>query len=449
MDKRTYKLHNIGGTELTEKDLIIKAGEKLDAALEEAKKTGNLVITDATEDEAVIRSTFEKGKGILRLFPAFVPRGFNRAGHRLRLHPDDYYAFGVKRGAITERWFSSTIAAQNGELAKADEGMAYVCVDYDTDEKFSLRNAVKVLGEELVGEELMDKYNGWPMYSKYFDNNNPLFHHMHLSFDDAARVGKLGKPECYYFPKQLNNHLGEANYTYFGFDPDVTPEEVKERIRLFDEDDTKITEISRAYRLELGTGWYTPAGVVHSPGSLLTYEPQWNSDVNSVFENIVHGEVYPPDMLNKECPPDENGIDAVFNLLDWEKNVDPHYRKHYFRRPIVENETNEYVQKWITYANPYVSAKELTVYPNQTVTIRDGAAYGCICVQGHGKLGIFDCEAATLLHYGQQSTDEFFVSEKAATDGVTITNLSKVEPLVILKHFGPNCPGVPEEVPED
>ena len=44
----------------------------------------------------------------------------------------------------------ATIAAQNGPKAKADEGMAYVCVDYDSDEKFALRDAVKLLGAELV-----------------------------------------------------------------------------------------------------------------------------------------------------------------------------------------------------------------------------------------------------------------------------------------------------------
>ncbi|QRO38938.1 hypothetical protein I6J57_14310 [[Clostridium] scindens] len=410
-----------------------------------AKEEGNLVVKDATEDEAVIRETFKKGEGIFRLFPAFVPRRFNKAGRRLRLHSDDYFAFGMERGSITERWFSATIAANNGLTAKADEGLSYVCVDYNSDEKFALRTAVKVLGQELVGKELMEKYNGWPMYSKFFDNEEPLFHHLHLTFEDAARVGKLGKPECYYFPKQLNNWYGEADYTYFGFDPDVDPDEVKERLRRFEYDDTRITDISRAYRIELGTGWYTPAGVIHAPASVLTYEPQWNSDVNSVYENIVSGEVYPPEMLNEECPPDDNGIDAVFNLLDWEKNVDPHYRKHYFRRPVVETETEGYTQKWIVYANPYIAAKELTVNPGQTVVIKDGAAYGCITIQGHGKFGVYDCESATLLHFGQQSTDEFFISEKAAIDGVKITNLSQVEPLVLLKHFGPNCPGVPTE----
>ncbi len=429
---------------MTERELIIKAGEELDARLAAAKETGNLVVKDATEDAEVVRKTFEKGEGILRLFPAFVPRRFNKAGRRLKLHPDDYFVFGMERGSITERWFSATIAAQNGPTAKVDEGMSYVCVDYDSDEKFSLRTAVKVLGAELVGDELWEKYAGWPMYSKYFDNEAPLFHHLHLTFEDAARVGKLGKPECYYFPKQLNNYMGESDYTYFGFDPDTDPEEVKERIRNFKDDDTRITDLSRAHRIQLGTGWYTPAGVIHAPASVLTYEPQWNSDVNSVYENIVSGETYPAEMLDEELPEGKKSIDDVFALLDWEKNVDPHYKKHYFRPPVVEVETEQYTSKWITYGNPYLAAKELTINPGQTVTIKDGAAYGCIFVQGHGKFGVYDAEAPTLLRFGQQSSDEFFVSEKAATDGVVITNLSKVEPLVVLKHFGPNCPGVPQ-----
>ena len=50
----------------------------------------------------------------------------------------------------------------------------------------------------------------------------------------------------------------------------------------------------------------------------------------------------------------------------------------------------------------------------------------------------------TLIHFGQQSSDEFFVSDKVAKEGITITNESKLEPLVLLKHFGPNCPNVPQ-----
>lgn len=64
----------------------------------------------------IINETFEKGEGILRLAPVFVPRRFSKAGRRLKLHPDDYYALGSIRGSIKERWFSSVIPAMNGEL---------------------------------------------------------------------------------------------------------------------------------------------------------------------------------------------------------------------------------------------------------------------------------------------------------------------------------------------
>ena len=178
-------------------------------------------------DQTLIEKVFEEGGGIFRLNPTFVPRRFGKAGHRLKLHPDDYYALGIERGSIKERWFSSTIPANNGPLAAPDEGMSYVAVSYETDEKFTLKEAIDTMGEKIVGKELIEKYGGWPMYSKFFDFENPLFHHVHLTFEDAARVGKLGKPECYYFPKQLNNYQGECNATYFGFDPDTDPEEVK------------------------------------------------------------------------------------------------------------------------------------------------------------------------------------------------------------------------------
>ena len=49
-------------------------------------------------------------------------------------------------------------------------------------------------------------------------------------------------------------------------------------------------------------------------------------------------------------------------------------------------------------------------------------------------------ETPTLIRYGQLTSDEFFVSEQAAKAGVRITNSSGTEPLVMLKHFGPNNP---------
>jgi hypothetical protein len=145
-------------------------------------------------------------------------------------------------------------------------------------------------------------------------------------------------------------------------------------------------------------------------------------------------------------PGQKADIDYVISLMDWEKNIDPNYKKHYFRAPVVIHSDEKYTEKWITYANDYIAAKEMAIQPGQTVTIKDKAAYGCIIIQGHGKFGVYDAETAVMLRFGQASSDEYFVSENAAKEGVKITNNSKFEPMVILKHFGPNNPDMPKSV---
>ena len=65
--------------------------------------------------------------GVLRLAPCWVPRDFLQPGRRLKLHPDDLYAYGLNRGGIDERWFASTTPAAN-EGRTPDEGLSYVVV---------------------------------------------------------------------------------------------------------------------------------------------------------------------------------------------------------------------------------------------------------------------------------------------------------------------------------
>lgn len=395
-----------------------------------------------------IRQTFERGEGILRLIPTWVPRFLGQPGGRLRLHPEDYYALGMKRGPIKERWFSSIVHADNGELAAPDEGMSYVSASDAPEDRFLLREAVEDLGADLIGDRLMTDYGTWPMYSKFFDYETPIFHHLHPDDEAAKRVGRLGKPEGYYYPYQLNNHPGQFPVTYFGFDPDVTIEQVRERLLDFEKRDNRITELSRAYRIELGTGWYTPPGVVHAPGTYLTYEPQWHSDINSAYENVVGGEIFPYEFMAGPCPDDKKrDVDYILSLMDWEANIDPHYKEKYFRPPLpCGPAAGEYTETWVVYANDYIGAKELTVMPGATVTVTDGAAYGCILIQGHGTFGVFDAESSGMLRFGQLSADEYFVSERAARNGVTIVNRSRCEPMVVLKHFGPNHPDMPKTV---
>ena len=64
-------------------------------------------------------------QGMVDVYKRQVPRPFNRPGRRLRLHPDDYFAMGMDRGAIVERWFSSITHVET-EGAEEFEGMSFV-----------------------------------------------------------------------------------------------------------------------------------------------------------------------------------------------------------------------------------------------------------------------------------------------------------------------------------
>ena len=72
--------------------------------------------------------------------------------------------------------------------------------------------------------------------------------------------------------------------------------------------------------------------------------------------------------------------------------------------------------------------------------VKDAAAYGLIMMQGHGTLNGMKIETPALIRYGQLTFDEYFVSEKAAANAVEIINESSSDPIVMLKHFGPENP---------
>jgi len=389
-----------------------------------------------------------QGKGILKLAPNWVPRSFCVPGRRIKLHPDDYYKLGGERGGIDERWFSSTTPADNGPLTSPNEGMSFVVFeDGGKVEKVLLRDAIDELKGEMVGDRVWDEHKRWPVYSKFFDNKGALPHHIHHRDEHATPTGQLGKPEAYYFPPQANNHGGDFPYTFFGLNPGVTKDQVRKALKDAAEGrDNAITSLSAAYRLEPGTGWDVPPGVLHAPGSLCTYEPQKASDVFAMYENITHDQVVPRELLWKDTPEDKQGdVDWLLEVIDWDLNVDPDFAKNRFMaprpvRPVAEMEADGYIENWICYKATAFSAKELTVLPGKTVTIKDSGAYGMIMMQGHGKMGEWYIETPSLIRYGQLTNDEYFVTEQAAKEGVKITNCSQSDPIVMLKHFGPDNP---------
>jgi len=393
----------------------------------------------------MIHQAFEQGEGILRLAPTWVPRSFCIPGKRIKLHQDALYAFGAHRGGIDERWFSSTTKADNGPLTTPDEGLSYVVHgDEAHPQKTLLVDVVAELGARLLGDDLWNTYHAWPVYSKFFDNKGALPLHLHQMQEHAGRVGMQQKPETYYFPRQLNNYGADFPYTFFGLEPGTTKDQVCYCLEIWNQGDNHITDLSKAYRLELDTGWYVPAGVLHAPGSLCTYEPQWASDVFAMFQSLVNEVPIDWSLLVKNVPEDKHhDLDYIVSMIDWEINTLPNFKEKFFRKPLPvkpleEMESEGYTEYWISYGSPYFAAKELTVLPGRTVTIRDAGPYGMIMLQGHGTMGVWSIETPTLIRFGQLTHDEYFVSCAAAQAGVKIHNLSTTDPIVMLKHFGPN-----------
>jgi hypothetical protein len=382
--------------------------------------------------------------GILRLEPCWVPRSFMIPGRRLRLHPDDLYAFGGERGGINERWFSSTTKASNGPLTTEFEGLSFV--HPSEGEKFLLRDAMEIAGDDLLGADVMARERGWNLLCKFFDNMGPIPHHMHQSDEFAAKVGQRGKPEAYYFPPQYNQTENNFPYTFMGLEPGTTKQDIHRCLENWNKGDNGILNHSRAYRLEIGAGWQINPGILHAPGSLVTYEPQVASDVFAMFQSLVEGRVVDWSLMIKDVPPEHHhDHEFLISMLDWEANVNPEFGKtnKVFPKPVcpsAQMEAGGYRENWITYGTGWYSAKELTVQPGRKITIKDGAAYGLIVVQGRGTFAKHQVSAPTMIRFGQMTEDELFVTADTAREGVEIHNRSESDPLVILKHFGPGNP---------
>ncbi len=405
---------------------------------------------NAKQKKELLKDALEAGEGIVRLAPAWVPRAFLVPGGRLKLAPQDIYALGAHRGGIDERWLASTTNADNGPGTPEDEGLSYLIVgDGLNVQKILLKDAIELLGNDFLGKSVMERYGGWMVLTKFFDNLGPIPHHLHQRDEHAAKVGRKGKPEAYYFPPQLNFMGNNFPYTFFGLEPGTTKEDVKKCLERWNEGDNGILYLSKAYKLKPGTGWNVPGGILHAPGSYVTYEPQKASDVFALFQSMVQGKYVPREMLVKDVPKElHNDLDYIMSMIDWEANVDPEFVNHYYLEPkpvedIGTMKDKGYVENWVTYGAEEFSAKELTVFPGRKVKIRDKAAYGLILVQGRGTIGKREVETPTMIRFGEGTLDELFVSCEVACNGVAIRNTSSTENLVMLKHFGPGNPDTP------
>ena len=394
------------------------------------------------EKKTLLKEELNKNGGILRLIPAWVSRNTLPPGKRLKLDNRDLYKRGGERGAISERWLSSTGEADNGDLTTENEGLSFIAIN-NGEERILLKEAIEIMGDEIVGADVMEKYEGLTAFAKFYDFSCSIPHHVHLMEKNAKLMGVNPKPEAYYFPRQLNSICYKSSYTYFGLEPGTTKEDVIKCLKEWGKTEgNEIIELSKAYKLKLGTGWDVPAGILHAPGSLVTYEPQRVSDTSLFFQSMVDGNYMDRSLLVKFIPEEKHyDFDYLVEVLDWEANVDPDFKKHHYREPVpVEFEAMRgrgYEEYWVSYGSDEFSAKELTVLPGMTVTIKDYSAYGLIMMEGYGTMNNVEIETPVIIRFNEVTSDEFYVTKREANKGVTIKNLSKFSKIVMLKHFGP------------
>jgi hypothetical protein len=112
-------------------------------------------LTNLTSDiRGATEAHLEDTGGLLRLSPTWVPRSFLQPGLRIKLHPDDTYAYGLSRGGIDERWFGSTTVTANEGRAE-DEGLSYIVTG---GECFTLLDAINECGADIIGPAIWDKF---------------------------------------------------------------------------------------------------------------------------------------------------------------------------------------------------------------------------------------------------------------------------------------------------
>jgi len=274
---------------------------------------------------------------------------------------------------------------------------------------------------------------------------------MHQNAKQAKLVGQEGKPESYYFPPQHNNVGNNFPYTFMGLEPGTTRAQVRRCLENWNKGDNGILDLSRSYRLKPGTGWLIPPCILHAPGSLCTYEPQWGSDVFGMYQSLVEGRMVPWSLLVKDVPKKyHHDLDYLVDQLDWKGNTDPHFKDNHYLEPRIAAGSlkGDFVDRWIVYGKiageQLFTAKELTVQPRASCTICDNGAYGLICVQGVGRINGQPLNSPKLIRFNELTEDEYFCSEDGAQAGVSFENRSETEPLVCLRYFGPEAnPGAP------
>jgi len=380
-----------------------------------------------TDIQSIVEKALESRNGILNLKPAWVARDFLPPGRRLGLKENEYEA--GERGWISERWLASVTKADNA-VGPEDEGLSYLAIDGS--EKITLKEAVEVAGDLIMGSEYAKTHKGLGRLAKIYDYDARLPYHVHQMKKDAALVGRNPKDEAYYFPENVD--IGPHPETFFGVHPYIADQKKYEILLpyLVDWDSDLILKHSRAYLNVRGEGFFLPSGVLHGPGTALTIELQENSDVFAMLQALNAGKIISKELLFKDVRREDRekyGERIILNQIDWKSNGDPYfYENHHLGPKLIEETKLEGGEEyWIYYGTTKFSGKKLTVKPGGKFICKENGVYNILVWKGSGKFDGHPIEA------GNFNCDELLISFDRAVKPLTVENTG-TEELQIIKN---------------
>ena len=350
------------------------------------------------EQKPNFKAAIEAGEGILRLAPCWVPRSFLDAGQAAQARTPRTSTPSAPIAAASTSAGSPPPPPAANDNARRDEGLSYVVHD---GERFTLaRGRRGRRPASSSAQTIWDKYKRWPVYSKFFDNMGPIPHHMHQSDEQAALVGQEGKPECYYFPPQLNSVGNNFPYTFMGLEPGTTKADVRRCLENWNKGDNGILDLSKAYRLKPGTGWLVPALRPARPRLALHLRAAVGLATSSACTSrMVEGRARALGAAGQGHAPRQ--APAGPRLHRRAARLGSQRRSQLQGPPLPRadrrrRDRRRLQDRWVDKAGSSTArsngeqlftAKELTVEPGAKVTIKDNGAYGLITVQGTAAIG--------------------------------------------------------------
>jgi mannose-6-phosphate isomerase class I len=195
-----------------------------------------------------------------------------------------------------------------------------------------------------------------------------------------------------------------------------------------------------------GDGFHIPAGILHAPGTALTFEVQENSDVFAMLQAKVAGKIIPKDLLFKDVTKEDRkkyGEAIVLDQVNWELSGDRFFyeNRHLGQKLVQETKQKGGEEYWIFYNTTKFSGKRTLVKPGQKFTATEPGAYSVLVWRGSGT---FD---GLPIKGGEFGLDELLVTHGRATKPHDIVNDGK-ETLELFRFFGPDihpeCPRIPK-----